>query len=505
MDIGPEEHERRSRREFLCGAGGLVGAAAIAGGAFAAARLGRASAAARAPLAALPAAPARSFRSRPDLHPAALSIAGSGGVGDGYLFLGPGALGRVQAGPLIADGDGEPVWFKPLSGAWLANFRSWSYRGDPVLAWWQGVVVMPLGYGRGEGLILDRSYRDLIRIRPAGGRIMDMHELRLTPQGTALFTCYPRVTTTDLSAIGGPRDGQVLESIFQEVDLRTGRLLLEWRSLDHIGVTESYRPLADPYDYLHLNSIDVAPDGNLLVSGRHTFTIYKLDRRTGEVIWRLGGKNSEFDLDSDGWFSWQHDAEMPSPGILTLFDNGYDGHTQSESQSRALILSLDEARRSARPAQALYHPSPLLASSMGSVQILPDRHVLVGWGSEPYLDEFAPDGTILADVRLASGQQCYRSFRLPWTGHPHRAPALRAAPDRAGGRSTLYASWNGSTELDSWGVLAGPHPSGLRAIGKISRRGFETAISLNGDSGYVAVTALDPGGRVLGASPTIRL
>lgn len=497
---------RQSRRRFLVEIGGIAGATAIGGGVLAERLLGvRPPKRTRTPVAAAPAHPARSFHSRSHLHPAMVSVASTPGAATGYLFLGPGAEGKIQGGPLIVDGDGEPVWFRPLSGAWSTNFRSWSYQREPVLAWWQGEVIMPFGYGRGEAVIVDRFYRDYRRLRPAGGRPMDMHELRLTPEGTALFICYPRLVTADLSAAGGPRAGNVLESVFQEVDLRSGRLLLEWRSLQHVPVSESWRPLADPYDYLHLNSIDVTPDGNLLVSGRHTWTIYKLDRHSGEVIWRLGGKRSDFDLERDAQFSWQHDAEQPSEGILTVFDNGYDGHTRTSSQSRGVVLAIDERRRTARLARAFQYGGPVLASSMGSVQTLPGGNVLVGWGNQPHLSEFAPDGTTRTDVRLPAGQQSYRSFRLPWTGQPHHHPALRARPHPASGTSTLYVSWNGATEVAFWRVHAGPHRADLRPIGTVRRRAFETVIAVDGDSGYTAVTALDDTGRSLGTSHVIRL
>ena len=111
-------------------------------------------------------------------------------------------------------------------------------------------------------MIVDRSYRELYRVRAANGRQIDLHELQVTPEGTALFTCTPQEATTDLTAFGGPKEGRVLESVMQEVDVRTGRLLLEWRSLDHVPVTESMEPFSRPFDYLHANSIDVdVPEG----------------------------------------------------------------------------------------------------------------------------------------------------------------------------------------------------------------------------------------------------
>src|SRR6185312_16371563 len=164
----------------------------------------------------------------------------------------------------------------------------------------------------------------------------------------------------DLSEIGGPSKGRVLENIIQEVDIRTGKLLMEWRSLDHVPISESYRKPADPLDYLHANSIDIAADGNLLVSGRHTWSVYKLDRRTGEVIWRLGGKRSDFAMGKDSQYAWQHHACVVDPTTISVFDNGADGATTSRSQSRGVLVSIDEAGRTVRLRDAYEHPHRLL-------------------------------------------------------------------------------------------------------------------------------------------------
>jgi hypothetical protein len=188
-----------------------------------------------------------------------------------------------------------------------------------------------------------------------------------------------------------------------------------------------------------------------------------------------------------------------------VFDNAYDRHTKTALQSRGMLLAMDERRRTVRLSQAFHHHRPLLSASMGNLQILPDSHVLIGWGSQPYVDEFTSDGATVVDARLPPGQQSYRSYRQPWTGSPHHAPALRAERHHASSNSTLYASWNGATELASWQVRVGPHPSHMSPIGTIRRDGFETTIALNGDSGYVAVTALDAAGRTLRTSRTIRL
>lgn len=504
-----------TRRRLLTGAGAAAGMAVLGGGALGAAGLwGRAKRPKRVPrlrsFASAAGGPVREFVSRPDLRPPTVSISG-GGVAPGYLFVVPSASGGAQAGPLMLDDHGEPVWFAPISRAlWATNFRAASYGDEPVLTWWEGRMTVK-GFGRGEGVIADRSYREIARVRAGNGRQIDMHEFRLTPEGTALFVCYPESVTADLSPIGGPVDGAALQSVVQEVDVRSGRVLLEWRSLEHVPLQDSYQPPAIPYDYLHVNSIDVMPDGNLLVSGRCTWALYKLERRTGRVIWRLGGKRSDFQLGEGARFAWQHDAEQPTTSTITLFDDAYaeldngPNFSKIESQSRGVALDVDERRRAVRLARSYRQPRPLLANAMGSMQTLPDGHVLVGWGSEPDASEFSADGRLLADVRLGANHDSYRVFRYPWTASPATAPAIATRRDSSKATVNLYASWNGATAVSHWLVRAGRSPSELRAVGIAARRGFETVVPLGRASGYLQVRALDDAGRSLASSEVVRV
>jgi hypothetical protein len=480
-----------SRRAFVKRAGSAAGLAVLGGGALGVDLLAG-SGSSDAP------ADFQTFRSMPGLHPPGVAV--TGGFGPGYVFTGPGFKDGAQAGPMIVDGKGELVWFRPLSdGQWATNFKVQSYRGKPVLTWWEG-GVSKIGYGRGEGVIADASYREIARIRGANGRIVDMHELLLTPEGTALFTCYPDRVHADLSVIRGPKSYPVLESVFQEVEIGTGRLVREWRSLDHISVAESHRPVSPGYDYLHVNSIDVLPDGNLLVSARNTWAVYKLDRRTGDVIWRLGGKHGHFRLGPGVRFTWQHDARFVGGGRITLFDDGFDGRAKSEARSRAIVIELDFGRRTAKLVHAYSHPgSSLSASSMGNAQMLSNGDLLVGWGSEPYVTQFMPGGRVRADLRMQPKQQSYRGYHQQWTGLPYTRP--RATVDA--GR--LYVSWNGATGVARWRIDRGPERTHLRPQATFKRSGFETAIPYGGGGGYVAVAALDAAGRELGASKKIKL
>jgi hypothetical protein len=445
----------------------------------------------------------RRFHSAPELEPPTTYALtqDTRPAGGRYLFMGPARVSGSQAGPMIVDNAGDPIWFRQTA-AWPTNFAVHTYRGEPVLVWWEGDILT--GYGFGEAVILDRSYREIARVRGANGHHVDLHELTLTDRGTALFTCPPVTTPLDLSAIGGSPHAAVRDSIFQEVDIATGRLVREWRSLGHIDPAESYRAPTHTFDYMHLNSIDVTPDGNLLISGRHTWALYKLDRATGAVMWRLGGKRSEFEMGPGTQFAWQHDVRLPNPHLLTVFDNGDDGRTRTH-RTRGLKLAVDERARRVNLSRAYERARAVDATAMGSVRHLGDGHVAVGWGSAPYVSEFDAGGDVLADLRIgtSSAQKSYRSFRQAWSGHPTTSPALTASRDRSSGRATAYVSWNGATEVTHWRIETGARHSDLRPVGVVPRRGFETAVNLGTGEGYVAVTALGADRRVLGHSGTV--
>jgi hypothetical protein len=503
--------ESISRRQFFKGAGALAGGAAVAGITLETVQLLSGGGSGRT-LASYPvraSGPVRAFHSRPDLKPPTITVTSGNSADSGYTFLGPWASGGDQPGPLMVDQSAEPVWFNPVSSdpsvtdLWGTNFRPWTYRGQPVLAWWEGTVAHG-GFGSGQGVLVDSSYQEVARVRAVNGRQMDLHEFMLTPQGTAIFTCKPPVVNVDLTAVGGPSNGQVYSPIFQEVDVRTGKLLLEWRGLDHIPISDSYLPVAEPFDYMHINSIAVDADGNLLVSARHTWSVYKLDRQTGRVIWRLGGKSSDFHLDKDAVFSWQHDAQRPAKGLLTLFDNGSDGSINTTPRSRGVVLNVDESARTVKLAREYKHPKPLLAVAMGSVQVMPSGNALVGWGTEPYVSEFSPDGGVVTDAQMLSGYKSYRAYREVWKGIPQHAPAITASRNTDSGQTTLYVSWNGATDTAAyWQVHAGQDANSMRRIGVARRQGFETAIPLGRTGGYFAVTALDEDRSQLGTSPTV--
>lgn len=445
----------------------------------------------------LPGSP--TWHTRPDLRIPSLTIAHrEQGASADPIFIAPYNAPHGQAGAVIVGNDGQPIWENPLAGMVTTNFQVQRYRASPVLTWWEGSIE--LGHGVGEYVIADSSYRTIRRVQAAHGLRGDLHEFVITARDTALLTSYV-VTSADLSAVGGARHGTIQDAVFQEIDLASGRVLLEWHSLDHIPLDESYAPVGADWDFFHINSVAVDGDGSLLVSARSTHTIYKLDR-TGAILWRLGGKRSDFSMGSGSDFAWQHDARPQLDGTLTIFDNG--ATPAVEPLSRGLILDIDEHAMTAMLLRQYTHPR-ILAGSQGSVQLLPNGNVFVGWGEAPHVSEFDRSGHMLFDAVLGEQYQSYRAFRLPWTGRPAEAPAIAIARDRARDRGglTAYASWNGATEVRTWQLLAGRRPGDLRPVSSTPSRGFESALRTASAGPRFAVQALDAAGTPLGRSSLV--
>ncbi len=333
-------------------------------------------------------------------------------VASGNILLTPFSL-SYPSGPMIIDNDGNVAWFRPYDG-FTTNLQVQRYLGEPVLTWWQGNLVLPAGYGLGEGVIMNALGERVATVEAGNGLKADLHDFVLTPQGTALITAFEE-HPFDLSSIGGPRDGKILDSIVQEVEVASGKVVAYWRASHHVEVSESYLAVptspSEPYDFFHVNSVALTLDGNLLISGRHTWCVYKVRRTTGQILWRLHGKRSDWHMGRGTRFQWQHDAREHSGGVLSLFD---DGGKPAPKQSRGLLLSLDESSMRATLVHGYPHHPRLFAANQGSTQILGNGDVFVGWGSQPYFTEYSQSGQVRFEGRLPDHVSSYRAFRAEW-------------------------------------------------------------------------------------------
>jgi hypothetical protein len=448
-------------------------------------------------------ASAQSFVSAPALQPPPVSIdydSPQAAPGDVFLTF---AHGAGQSGPMIVDGSGRLVWFKPApKGMTATDFQVEHYEGKPVLVWWQGYIPN-LGIGFGTDEIYGPNYRPIAQIKAGNGYEADLHDAQITPQGSAFITSNTLVHA-DLASGGGPREGVLIDSVLQEIDIRTGLVMFEWHSYGHVALSESYsaphNSSSEPWDWFHLNSIDPGPDGNLLISSRNTSALYDVSMTSGRVLWRIGGKNPTFKMDAGTGMAYQHDARWQPDHTITVFDDG--ATPKKHSESRAVRLAIDWPHLTVHLAGRDVRTPSLLTGSQGNDQILANGDSFVGWGEVPYFTEFSPSGQMVFEGHMPAPAQSYRAYRFSWSAIPADPPAIAVKP--AGkGEDTVYASWNGATEVSEWRVLAGASPTSLSPIAGVAKNGFESAIPVPSTATHFAVQAFDATGRLLGVSGTV--
>ncbi len=431
------------------------------------------------------------------------------GQAPGFVFLGPkkvfGAKPRPvsETGAQIIDTQGRVRWFRPNKGRNVTQeVRVQTYKGKQVLTYWSGRLAN--GTGRGKGYILDKNYKRIATVSAVGkGMEADFHEFVITEDDTALLGSYRK--TRD-------KDGkQVVEGVQQELDIKTNKVLTEWHSLDGVPPSDSYEPegarSASSFDYFHINSANIDDDGNIVVSARHTWAIYKIQRKTGKLLWKLGGKDSDFEMGKGAQFAWAHDVVPEGKGVYRIFDNaaGDKGAPKLSDASRVIRLKLDEKKKTVTLLSAQEHPDKISAGTQANGQRLPNGNLFVGWGTSGVFSEFTPGGRMLFDAELPSGLDTYRAYKSPWKGTPAGRPRVAARKD--GSRVTVEASWNGATEVVRWRARTGTSAKRLKAAGgKVRWTNLATRFSVPaGKSRYVAVEALDKRGKVLATSAATRI
>ncbi|KAF5862735.1 hypothetical protein ETB97_011182 [Aspergillus alliaceus] len=483
------------------------------------------------------------FKSRPDLAPPRLNITipAAPDVEKGYLFVAPFAgfpdepgemHGPRQAAPYIFRDDGELIWSGyGYYSIWATNFQKARWKGKDILFSFEGDHNAGYGHGHGHTTILDQHYETIRELRAGNHKLTDKHEFHIINEETALIQIYQPVPK-DLTRWGASPDQKwIVDAIFQEIDIETGELLFEWSSLEHVLPDEAILPInpgqagsgynsSDAWDYFHINSVDKDSEGNYLISARDACAVHKINGTTGEIIWRLGGIKSDFDLGPNVKFCFQHHARFVSKDgdieVISLYDNsahgtengrGHEVHTHPFSQGK--IIEINTATWKASIVQAFHPPDGLLSKSQGSTQLLPNGNALVNWGSEGALTEFRPDGTPIFHTYMDSGflglgVENYRGFRYNWTGLPNESPAIVSLENDRG--TTVYVSWNGDTETKVWRFYHVTDEYGSRQyLGETRRNGFETFFSLDSRTVHaVSAEAIGATGHVLTSTGIVK-
>jgi hypothetical protein len=385
------------------------------------------------------------------------------------------------------------------------------YRGQSYLAVFSGHAAAVGPYDTGTVTLYNEHYQVAGTItagRPFGPDHVDLHEFRLTPQGNALIGI-----TDPVRRIIGGRPVTVIQYVIQELSLvrdahgiHTGRVLFQWWSIRHVPVSASYLPrpgFGTPWDYFHGNSIAQDTDGNLIVSARNTWTIYKINVKTGKIMWQVGGKG---DHALRVPWCYQHDAVPLGHDEYSVFDDaGTDPDCEpgpGQHSARGVLFRVEASTRRAdlRLVRAYTHRPAINPLVAGSVQLLADGDVLIDWGNVPEITEYSPGGHTKMDLSLS--RWSYRGLRFAWDGEPLARPAVSAQLTSAD--TDVWASWNGSTEVAAWQALAGSSPTTLKTVGDpLVKHSFETPISLDGRYRTVEVEALDARGHILSTSRAV--
>jgi EmrB/QacA subfamily drug resistance transporter len=455
-----------------------------------------------------------SFVTAPALHPPILHRSGpnaAGNLAPGYIFTTnfydlnyPPLIG--QSGPMILDDRLQPVWFHPVPEKLVAsNLSLERYEGKPALAWWQGVVTSTGSTESGEDVVVNQHYQTVARIRGKDGWKLTLHAIDIS--GEDVWVTANKNIAKNLSNYGGAYNGALIDSAVQEYNLKTGKLLLTWDALEHIPLGDSRSTVPTngfPWDAYHVNAIDLTSNGSFLVSMRNTWAAYMVNIQTGQIEWTLGGRHSSFKFGRGAEFQWQHDVALAADSTITVFDDhccqltGGGTSVPATGPSRGLVLKLNRGAHVATLAAQYGNREGFKSEYMGDTQPLTDSNTFVGWGSAPYFTEYSAAGKLLLEAEFPGHDLSYRTMVEPWAGMPLSAPA--GAARSSAGKTTVYASWNGATQVVSWRVLAAGGAGKLTAVATSAKSGFETDIAVPAGYSSFQLQALDAGGHVIGTS-----
>jgi len=391
---------------------------------------------------------------------------------NGLVLLSVGGQSVPGSGPMILDMAGNLVWSAPGQyGEDTANTKIQSFQGHDYLTFWAGDKLQESGLG--SYYMLNSSYNVVHTVSAVGeGLEGDLHEFKITEDGSALITVYER-TSANLSSTNVvlPADQTIVDGILQDIDIATGELLFEWRASHHLSnpalQKSSGGVVADgSFDYFHMNSIDKDSKGNYLVSLRHIHALVYIDGPTGEILWTLAKDVGDFEDLSEGeatGFQWQHDARWISEedGIISLFDNGIAHKHPDAAYSQGLIVQLDFVNWTATLLQSYTSTGLISSPSQGNVQLLekadgPD-HIFIGWGASAAFTEHSPNGDLLCETHFGASWlfyfervKSYRAFKtFDW-----RATPTAWDPEAQIEDDNIYVSWNGATEVAYWSLQA---------------------------------------------------
>ncbi len=389
----------------------------------------------------------------------------------GYLFLENGLDGAPPY-TMMLDNNGLAVWYR------RGRMYDFKIQKNGLITWCLSDVT---GFPA-----FDRNFNYLRTYLTTNGYLTDGHELKVQPDGTYFMIGF-RTNTVDMGQyfLGGT-PSSVRETVMQEFTT-AGDLILQWRAWDNYDIRDENGNT----DFPHMNGIDIDEDGNIVVSARHLSEITKINRDSGEVMWRLGGPHRTFTFVNDPFngTSMQHNISVLGNGHYMVFDNGNYHYPQV---SRAVEYQLDLSNLTAALVWQFRDNPDKYADYLGSAQRLPSGDTLINFvlAQYPKAIEVDPHGVKHFELSLVPGADAYRAFRLPWNGVV-AAPYLIVEPQAD--NITLVFNKFGDPDVAYYRIYGGPSPQPSTVVAESSRTLAQLSSLQNGVY-YFRVTSVDSHG-----------
>ena len=390
-----------------------------------------------------------------------------GATGEGNVFFSPlNLMGSNSSTYLImADNTGDVLFYRHG----LAGFFNVEVQQNGLLTFINGG-----SYADSPGWVeIDDTYT-VVDSFTVTGYPTDNHDYTIAENGNRLLIGVD-YRYIDMSQVvpGGNPDALVAGLLIQEQD-PDHVPVFQWSSFDHFEITDAcdYVDLTGAtVDYVHCNSIDEDEDGGILVSCLAMTECTKIDRQTGELVWRFGGcfsDNPDFTILNDplDGFSSQHDFRSVGGGLYSVFDNGTH---HSPKVSRGLVYELNTQSMTADLVWS-YQANGLYGSHMGSMQVLPGGNAFIGWGDvtgvqvRPDFSEVTPGGDLVFRGRISQRLlESYRAYRFDWEGQA-LVPYLVALVLPAQNCVQLTYNVFGNQEFSSYDIYHGTSPLDLNFL-----------------------------------------
>ena len=391
---------------------------------------------------------------------------------------------------IIMENDGTPYYFMKISD-FIVDFN---VQQDTLLS--RGVDRGGFdATGKHYFILMDNKYNEIDTFTVGNGYYTDHHDFRLLDNGHALMICrdYQQLDLTDSIPDGGS-NVTVIGNHIQELDAEKN-VVFEWRSWDHLTIADAVHEnlYTGVIDYAHINSVSLDFDGNILISCRNLSQCIKIDRETGEIIWRLGGVKNDFDFINDpDQNSYQHmfRAVPGIPNNYTLFDNG---NYHEPRYSRGVEYSLDTVSMTAEMVWQYRGTPDFAADWLGGTMRLPNGNTIINWGNtpNPLASEVTPDGTLVYEAYMPEINHSYRTYRHEWTGVSDE-PFLYCEVEN----NTVIMVFNkfGDTHVDYYKIYGGESPDEMELMGTTPETRYDIPGLTDNTTYYFRVTAVNKDG-----------